>query len=230
MAGNALKPGCFFSVKSAFEPLEHHQLMILHPQSQSGSQLFDAFLLPAVHQHTFTFRSYGEQAFATATRPTLRWCMPRYPVLTFLQCSSMSNSSGFLSGCYTTRGNLHLILYNQNFLASVPSQSELPDLASSCLCSLAYWKGHLCAFFAPWCPRHSRRNCLSHSSPLPAAQPSSILLMDKPTLYLYLMKKKKAKGNFNGLLYTFHCSEAILFRQALGRISVSSRGSITMKR
>lgn len=178
--------------------------MILHPQSQSGSQLFDAFLLPAVHQHTFTFRSYGEQAFATATRPTLRWCMPRYPVLTFLQCSSMSNSSGFLSGCYTTRGNLHLILYNlQNFLASVPSQSELPDLASSCLCSLAYWKGHLCALFAPWCPRHSRRNCLSHSSPLPAAQPSSILLMDKPTLYLYLMKKKRPKGILMGSFIPF---------------------------
>lgn len=157
--------------------------------------------------------------------------MAQYPVLIFLQCSSMNNSSGFLSGCYTTRGNLHLVLYSlQSFLASVPSQSELPDLASSCLCSLAYWKGHLDALFAPWCPQQSRRNCLSHSSLFPAAQPSIILLMDKPTLYLYLMKKKKAKGNFNGLLYTFHCSEAILFRQALGRISVSSRGSITMKR
>lgn len=211
--------------------LVHQQLMIQHSQSLAGSQLFNAVFLLAVHRHTFAVWSYSERTFASATAggrcnipctpsshaPRELWFrVPRQVVhvaekISISAFAAPKTLSG-LSPCSVWPSRPHLFRP---------------------LCSLACWRGYpcrsscslACLTVLQWCPQPlslaqlPALSCTTqHYFPNGQAHPED------------LYNVKKAKGNFNRLLYAFHCSEAILFKQALGRISESSRGSITMKR
>lgn len=164
--------------------------MIQHSQSLAGSQLFNVIFLLAVHQHTFAFLILQWADICNR----YSWRKAQYPTHTFLPRSPWTLVQGSQAGGPFSREDLCLSLYSSHNSFWPQPLLGVSFQTSSLHASLFHCLLEVLSCLAPF---HAWPRCsdvpslhLWHNSLLWPAQPNIILLMDKPTLKLYITEKR----------------------------------------